>query len=168
MDFIFSKKIMKKINYISAAIILGTVFLSCNSNSTLQKNSNSTQQELKKPSVDTNSTICYSLENGKDTVLMKLKIDNGQVSGDLKYHYYEKDKNTGTLKGQMNGDTLFATYTFMSEGKESVRQIVFLKKGDEMTEGHGNVNYVTGEPDFTDKSAIKFDNKFVLKKTGCK
>jgi hypothetical protein len=83
------------------------------------------------------------------------------------YHYFEKDRNTGTLKGQMNGDTLFATYTFMSEGKESVRNVAFLKTENEMKEGYGNLNPASGEPDFTDKSAIKFDNKFVLKKTNC-
>jgi hypothetical protein len=36
-----------------------------------------------------------------------------------------------------------------------------------MKEGYGNLNPASGEPDFTDKSAIKFDNKLVLKKTNC-
>ena len=157
-----------KIGNISAALILTTILFSCNGKSSSQEKANVEEYELKEPSsVDAASTICYSLKNGKDTVLMKLNIDNGQVSGDLTYHYFEKDRNSGTLKGQMNGDTLFAAYNFMSEGRESTRQIVFLKKGDEMTEGYGNLNPTTGEPDFTDKSAIKFDDKFVLKKTDC-
>lgn len=158
-----------KIGKISAVFILITILFSCSGNSSSQEKTNVEEYELKEPSsADAVSTICYSLKNGKDTVLMKLNIDNGQVSGDLTYQYFEKDRNTGTLKGQMNGDTLFATYTFMSEGRESVRQIVFLKKGDEMTEGYGNLNPTSGEPDFTDKSTIKFDNKFVLKKTSCR
>ncbi|MEO6844003.1 MAG: hypothetical protein ABI184_02455, partial [Ginsengibacter sp.] len=123
--------------------------------------------ELKEPSADTNSITCYGLNNGKDTVLMKIKIDEGQVSGDLMYHYFEKDKNTGTLKGKMIGDTLLGTYTFMSEGKESVRPVVFLKNGNEMIEGYGKLDSTTGEPDLADRSAIKFDNKFILKQTDC-
>jgi hypothetical protein len=157
-----------KTGKISVVIILTAMLFSCNGNSTSQEKAVSEEHELMASlPVDTNSTICYALENGKDTVLMKLKIGNGEVSGDLMYHYFEKDRNTGTLKGQMNGDTLFATYTFMSEGKESVRNVAFLKTENEMKEGYGNLNPTTGEPDFTDKSAIKFDNKLVLKKTNC-
>ncbi|HEY5370145.1 MAG TPA: hypothetical protein VIJ75_14275 [Hanamia sp.] len=157
-----------KIGKISVAFILTTILFSCNGNSTSPDKAIVEEHELISPSsADAISTNCYSLKNGKDTVLMKLNIDNGKVSGNLTYHYFEKDKNTGTLKGQMNGDTLFATYTFMSEGRESVRQIVFLKKGDEVTEGYGIVNSNTGEPDLTDRSAIKFDNKFVLKEMDC-
>lgn len=158
---------MKKIRYASLIFISATILFSCNGNSTSQEKSTEEQHELKEPSADINSITCYSLNNGKDTILMKLKIDSGQVSGDLMYHYFEKDKNTGTLKGQMMGDTLFGTYIFMSEGKESVRQIAFLKNGNKMIEGYGNINSATGEPDLTDRSAIKFDNKFILKQTDC-
>jgi hypothetical protein len=42
-----------------------------------------------------------------------------------------------------------------------------LKKGDELVEGYANINSATGEPDFTNHTAIKFDDKFVLEKTDC-
>jgi len=158
---------MKKISYLSSIFISATILFSCNGNSISQVKSTEEQHELKAPSSDANSITCYSLNNGKDTILMKLKIDNGQVSGDLMYHYFEKDKNTGTLKGQMIGDTLLGTYVFMSEGKESVRPVVFLKNGNAMIEGYGNLNPATGEPDLADRSAIRFDNKFILKQTDC-
>lgn len=158
---------MKKISYASLIFISATILFSCNGNSTSQEKSTEEQHELKEPSADINSITCYSLNNGKDTILMKIKIDNGQVSGDLMYHYFEKDKNTGTLKGQMIGDTLLGTYIFMSEGKESVRPVAFLKNGNEMIEGYGNIDSTTGESDLTDRSAIEFDNKFILKQTDC-
>jgi|SRR6185437_3559741 len=158
---------MKKIACLSSIFISGAILFSCNDNSTSQLKSMEEQHELKAPSSDNNSITCYSLNNGKDTVLMKLKIDNGQVSGHLMYHYFEKDMNTGTLKGQMIGDTLLGTYIFMSEGKESVRPVVFLKHGNEMMEGYGNLNSATGEPDLANRSAIKFDDKFILKQTDC-
>ena len=158
---------MEKIFYLSSIFISVTILFSCNDNSASLEKSTEEQHELKEPSADTNSITCYGLNNGKDTVLMKIKIDEGQVSGDLMYHYFEKDKNTGTLKGKMIGDTLLGTYTFMSEGKESVRPVVFLKNGNEMIEGYGKLDSTTGEPDLADRSAIKFDNKFILKQTDC-
>jgi hypothetical protein len=90
------------------------------------------------------------------------------VSGDLLYHYFEKDRNSGTINGEVKGDTIFVTYTFISEGIESKREVVFLKKGDELIEGYAAINPATGEPDLSDHSAIKFDEKFVLKKSDCK
>lgn len=158
---------MKKISCISSIFISATILFSCNGNSVSQGKSTEEQHELKEPSSDTNSITCYSLNNGEDTILMKLKMDNGQVSGDLMYHYFEKDKNTGTLKGQMIGDTLLGTYIFMSEGKESVRRVVFLKTANAMMQSYGKLNSVTGEPDLADRSAIKFGNKFILKQTDC-
>lgn len=101
---------MEKIFYLSSIFISVTILFSCNDNSASQEKSTEEQHELKESAADTNSITCYGLNNGKDTVLMKIKIDEGQVSGDLMYHYFEKDKNTGTLKGKMIGDTLLGTY----------------------------------------------------------
>lgn len=36
-----------------------------------------------------------------------------------------------------------------------------------MIEGYGKLDSTTGEPDLADRSAIKFDNKFILKQTDC-
>ena len=158
---------MKKNILLVAGLYVGFLLSGCNNNSAKTVGNPGVQDEPGKSATAAQSTVCYILENGKDTVSLKMHINNNQVSGDLLYHYFEKDRNTGTIKGEMKGDTLFAKYTFMSEGKESRRDIVFLKNGDELTEGYANLNPTTGEPDFTDHSAIKFDNKFVLKKSGC-
>lgn len=110
---------------------------------------------------------CYRYASDKDTVLMQIKVTGKDIDGKLVYQYFAKDKNTGTIKGQMNGDTLYARYTFMSEGQESVRSLVFLNKGGSFTEGYGKLNETTGEPDLTDKSAIHFDGKMILQKIDC-
>jgi hypothetical protein len=68
------------------------------------------------------SDECYSGSIKKDTILMNLTIKGNEVTnGKLSYKFYEKDKNQGTLVGELKGDTLFADYTFMSEGVSSVR-----------------------------------------------
>ncbi len=158
----------KKINYLNAVIISGSLLFSCNNNSTKQDESAAVQKEPDAPAATTEQTNCYASYNDKDTVWLKVVSNGNMVTGNLEYNYFEKDKNKGTINGDMKGDTLLATYTFMSEGKESARQVAFLKNGDEFTEGYGNVNAATGEPDLTDRSAIKFQNKFILKKTDCK
>jgi hypothetical protein len=46
-----------------------------------------------------------------------MKIDKDlSVVGNLCYRFFEKDKNDGTVIGKLQGDTLIADYTFMSEG----------------------------------------------------
>ncbi|MDQ3142733.1 MAG: hypothetical protein M3Q56_10860 [Bacteroidota bacterium] len=97
---------------------------------------------------------------------MKLTITANLVNGDLAYNFYEKDKSKGTLTGTMNGDTLFAQYTFMSEGMESVREVAFLKKGNDFVEGYGEMDKETGTK-FLDKNNIDFSGNSLLKQTSC-
>jgi hypothetical protein len=111
---------------------------------------------------------CYIwTSDNRDTVSLRLESNGANVTGKLMYGYFAKDKNTGTLQGKMSGDTLWAQYTFTSEGRRSTRAVVFLRKGETFTEGYGKLNEATGEPDLSDKTAIHFDGKTILKKTDC-
>lgn len=73
--------------------------------------------------------VCYQGIMKSDTINLSMQIDSNQlVKGELAYLFFEKDRSKGTFEGQMFGDTLKGVYTFASEGKESKREIVFLKK----------------------------------------
>jgi hypothetical protein len=85
----------------------------------------------------------------------------------LTYLFFEKDKNNGTLVGQMVGDTLRANYTFMSEGKESSRDIVFLRKGKIIIEAYGDVEDKEGKTVFKDPKKLFFDSATVLSEVDC-
>ena len=74
--------------------------------------------------------------DGSKVQLEMTNVDN-EVSGILVYELKEKDRNKGTIKGTMNGDTLIANYTFQSEGTESIRQVAFLMKDKQLIEGYG-------------------------------
>lgn len=112
---------------------------------------------------------CYSAIIKKDTILLSLSVkDSSLEAGELHYNFFEKDKNHGTLAGTFKGDTLFADYTFMSEGKQSVREVVFLKKGNIFIEGYGDVEEKENKTVFKDKKKMFFDSKIVLSKTDCK
>lgn len=109
---------------------------------------------------------CYQYTSGKDTVLLSLTNDGDVVSGSLKYSLYEKDGNDGTIKGVMKSDTLIADYTFHSEGKESVREVTFLKKGQAFIEGFGDSKEVNGKMIFRNKQALHYDG-LVLSRITC-
>lgn len=112
---------------------------------------------------------CYSAIIKKDTISLSLSVkDSSLEEGELYYNFFEKDKNHGTLTGTFKGDTLFADYTFMSEGKSSVREVVFLKKGNAFIEGYGDVEEKGNKTVFKDKKKLSFDGKIVLSKTDCK
>lgn len=112
---------------------------------------------------------CYSSIKSKDTVSMDLKIDkNLSVVGNLCYRFFEKDKNDGTVIGKLQGDTLIADYTFMSEGVSSLRQVVFVKKGNTYVEGFGDiVADSSGKVTYKDLKKLKFDDSVVLPKVDC-
>lgn len=110
---------------------------------------------------------CYAYTSAKDTVNMHLQISGDKVTGDLAYNYFEKDKNTGTIEGNMKGDTLFGEYKFISEGTSSIREVVFLKKENNFVEGYGEAEEKNGKMIFKNASSLNFSNNFILKKVAC-
>ncbi|WP_314518983.1 hypothetical protein [Xanthocytophaga agilis] len=122
---------------------------------------------------DTNSatvstTECYSYVTDKDTIATQFTLTGNSVTGTLQYKLSGKDKNTGSLTGQMHGDTLLAEYAFMSEGVQSVREVIFLKKNNNLIEGFGDIEEKDGKMVFKDKAALKFDSNTPMKKMECK
>ena len=114
------------------------------------------------------SIQCYLYAKNRDTATLSVKSDGNKVTGTLGYNLYEKDKNSGTFAGIVKGDTIIASYTFQSEGKQSIRDVVFLKQGDQLTEGFGDVQEINGEMKYKDISKLKFGNSIVFSKTDCK
>ncbi|RKS25189.1 hypothetical protein CLV94_0219 [Flavobacterium endophyticum] len=127
-----------------------------------------TEPEMEQPEITAPAKECYEYANGKDTISLSLAITNGNnVSGDLKYALFEKDGNTGTFTGMFKGDTLYADYMFQSEGMTSVREAVFLRKGDALLQGFGDITEKDNKQVFKDKKSVKFDEKMALKKVAC-
>ncbi len=156
---------MKNNIYISYAALAGILLLSCNGN---------TKQSTTVPEVEpakavpiTEPASCYAMIKNKDKVLLHITITNNKVNGDLIYSFFEKDKNTGTIQGNMKGDTLFAEYKFMSEGTESIREVVFLKNGDDFVEGYGDSEEKNGRMIFKNTSGLNFNNNLILKNVAC-
>jgi hypothetical protein len=110
---------------------------------------------------------CYVYASAKDTIRLTLATTQPTVTGQLTYHYFEKDRNYGTIRGTMHGDTLLAAYTFQSEGTMSVREVAFVRCGPAFVEGYGNIAERKGQMVFERPLALQFDAKYTLLPVAC-
>ena len=149
---------MKNTSIIALSLI---VFASCN---TEKKQESTTKTQVKTTQTET----CYQHTKDSSTIKLNVTINDNMITGNLTYDYYQKDKSKGTIKGQLKSDTLFADYTFMSEGVESVREVVFIKTANGWIEGYGEIDDKEGKVVFKNRNKITFDNNVVLKETACK
>ena len=147
------------------AALCSMLLMACKKENT-QKNSNTVPENKV---IETKvTTECYQGIIKKDTILLSLNLtETAEVSGKLSYKFFEKDKNEGTIRGTIKGDTLMADYTFKSEGVTSIRQVVFLKKGNGYIEGFGPVEEENGNMKFQSIKKIQFDGKIILSKIAC-
>jgi len=113
------------------------------------------------------TSTCYSSVTGKDTFKLKVEVFPNVVTGKLSYNFYEKDSKKGEFDGQLHGDTLLADYKFMSEGKLSARQVIFLIKDNIATEGYGNMEEKEGKMVFKNIKDVTFGKGLILKKVEC-
>lgn len=117
--------------------------------------------------VNSPSISCYRFVSKRDTILLQMEKINDDIAGTLSYNYFEKDKNDGTFEGKMVGDTLFANYTFGSEGTVSVREVMFVKKGNKLLEGFGDVEEVDGKMKFKDNVQYSLNDAMPLEEIDC-
>ncbi|HEV7379153.1 MAG TPA: hypothetical protein VGN64_05120 [Dyadobacter sp.] len=151
-------KIIKRLPLAAVALLA----VACNSNPT-----QNAAIDTKRSEQDSTFNICFSSIVKKDTVLLNAHMSGDSVTGSLGYKLYEKDQNNGSLLAKMYGDTLRGMYTFMSEGTESVREVIFLRKDTLLIEGYGPLKEVDGKAIFEDAAKVKFDGT-VLAEAPCK
>ena len=110
---------------------------------------------------------CYGWAVKNDSASMELKVSDKIVSGKLKYDWFEKDGNSGTLKGIVQDSLLIANYTFQSEGMTSVREVVFKIKEDSLIEGYGDLITSGDTMKFKNKALLQFQTDRAFTKTDC-
>lgn len=155
--------------YIS--LFLCACCVACNNDSTTTTATDTaattaTAADIPTTSIPADTSACYSYQTSNDLVALRLNTTGQAITGNLEYAFMGKDKNTGTISGAMRGDTLLADYTFQSEGKSSVRQVAFLKKGDSFVEGYGDSKQEGNKMVFKNSGALNFGN-MILKKVPC-
>jgi hypothetical protein len=80
---------------------------------------------------DATLSACYHGIVGDSNSVFTVDSQSGEkVSGSMAFVFAQKDSSYGTYKGIFKNGVLTATYTFWSEGIESVGTNVFEKNGE--------------------------------------
>jgi hypothetical protein len=111
---------------------------------------------------------CYQMMVQRDTATMYLNIIGTAVTGKLVYNHFEKDDNTGSLKGELRDDHIYADYIFQSEGGTSTREVVFKIQDTVLLEGRGEVEERSGKMIFLRSDQLQFDPAHPFVKVDCK
>lgn len=142
-------------------------FQSCKKNQS-EKVVKATQVQAEKPI----SIACYKALYQQDTLDLKINtLKNGQITGDMVMTIFNMPKKVGKIAGEFHGDTLFASYTFIQGGYEKKtykNPMAFLKKGNELILGKGQIETSLGASYFVKGVPIDFDRvKYRFAKVDC-
>lgn len=146
-------------------ILLGCFLGACAGNTEEVTNEGQEVQDIR--IIDSTSSLagCYTAVLDRDTSELVLQHLGGaiSVSGELEIANFEKDKNKGTINGEVKDDLIVGWYKFFSEGKSSIRQIVFKIEGDTLLEGYGDTTMSGDTILFKSITALNYlkDKRFV-------
>lgn len=108
---------------------------------------------------------CYLYDENNNLISFKITSISDGVEGTLKYALDGKDSNEGSFKGTLEDDKLIGSYTFISEGTESTREVAFLVKDNMLVEGYGPLD--GNGTAFRSRDSISYSSTMPLKKTDC-
>ena len=117
------------------------------------------------PPVIANAAQCFTWSIGENTAMARLSIEGTQVKGTLEYDFAEKDDKKGKLNGTLSNDIIMAEYTFMSEGQESVMEVVFKLQGNKLIQGNAEMEEQGGKLVFKDGVKLSFLNQNTFVRT---
>ncbi|WP_066220397.1 hypothetical protein [Formosa haliotis] len=108
---------------------------------------------------------CYEFKDDKNAIRFEISKISDSVIGNLSYQLFEKDKNSGKFKGVQIDHNISGIYTFMSEGIQSKRQVVFLILNDTLVEGYGPLH--EDGTTFKNIDQLEFHSSMPLTKIDC-
>jgi hypothetical protein len=135
---------------------------------------NKNQKEASTPALAEKpiSVKCYKALYEKDTVELKINtLQSGKITGEMEMKFINMPIKTGTIAGELRGDTLFADYSFIQGTNDKVtfkNPIAILKRGEELILGNGQIETYLGASYFAKGKPIDFDNvKFKFTAVDC-
>jgi hypothetical protein len=157
---------------IKSMLMLGFTMLcgSCNNvgkTSAEIKNDLTDSATVTKAIADSLSSGCYSQIAGRDTANLQMENKDSSINGTLSYNIFQKDRNDGTVQGEITGDILKGWYLFKSEGIISVRQVAWKIRGNELWPGTGEMVQKNDTMFFSLPGKLKFDSTRPFRKVAC-
>lgn len=115
---------------------------------------------------------CYEAVYEKDTLnLSTITEKDGKISGRLVMNVSGEPLRDGKIEGKFKGDTLFCAYTFTLASQKEVTHknpMAFLKKGNELILGNGEIEMYLGASYFKKGKPIDFEKvKYHFTATDC-
>jgi hypothetical protein len=78
-------------------------------------------------------TYCYRQVMSRDTILLRLKVNGSEVTGELAVLPFEKDKARGAISGTLVNNQIRADWQRFGEGITELYEVVFVLLGDTVT-----------------------------------
>ncbi len=148
------------------AIIIALIFFSCTERVNEKKETR--PESIPKISEPASLNGCYEMIISNDTAFMKIEQNSDVFNGTLNYKRKDKDSNKGNVSLTKKGNRAEGYYTFQSEGKTSVRQIVFEISNNSFAEGYGDIEMKNDTAVFKFPHALNFEVKHAYNKINCK
>lgn len=124
------------------------------------------------PVENISTTDCYTAVYESDTVALQMNtLENGKIAGNMTMRLENMPVKEGKIAGEFRGDTLFADYTFTQGANKQVtfrNPMAFLKKGEQLVLGNGQIETTLGASHFVKGKPIDFERvKYKFAKTAC-
>ena len=155
-----------KLHYLICLLCL-LALVACQSKTDTATAAGTSGNETRDASSPLPAAVCYQAIKGQDTFRLQVKIAGDRATGTLAYRFAQKDSSFGNIDGQMHGDTLFAMYTYLSEGSRAQREVAFLLSPTEAVEGHGQLEEKDRIKRFSSHTDIQFTNLMRMKQLSC-
>lgn len=107
------------------------------------------------------NTECYKALYEKDTLDLKINtLKSGEINGTMEMKVFNTPNKVGEIYGEFHGDTLLVSYTFIEGTNKEVtykNPMAFLKRGNELILGNGEIETSMGASYFAKGKPIDFD-----------
>ncbi|WP_291116926.1 hypothetical protein [Flavobacterium sp. UBA6135] len=110
---------------------------------------------------------CYEMLDVDSFVKLRVTKVTDSIFGYLNYSLAGKDKNTGTIKGVIQGDVFYGVFDFLSEGISSSREVAFKIQEGSLIEGFGDLEMYGNQAKFKNKALLTFAESIVLQQVIC-
>jgi len=108
-------------------------------------------------------TVVYKAVNGNDTAVLAINISDKRFYGRCEISYYQKGKDSGDVRGDIEGDTLRGDFHYISNGGSWKRiPLALLKKEEKLVLGTGIMGVFMNLPCFIQGTLTYDDPKFVF------
>ncbi len=97
----------------------------------------------------------------RNTADLKITIKQKKFTGDYIITYFDNKKDSGTVQGELFGDTLKGRYDFISRDRSHfLKPIVLLKEKNDLKLGVGELSYFMNIPFYLDHTIQFKDSLF--------